>query len=141
MDIAAIRASAESGNSTAQAILGISYLDGIGVEVDYEEAFRLLTNASEKGIPRALSNLARMYARGLGIPKDLAQAIRLYEKAALAGEFLAQIELGRLYSSCEEVRRNPELAKEWYSAALSQKGQVADCEELSEAEAYIAKLR
>src|ERR1700730_7949410 len=98
MNISDLRRTAESGNVVAQAALGTCYLDGIDVEVDYQEAFRFLSAASAQGASRAMTNLARMYLGGLGIPKNPREAIRLYEEAAKAGEFLAQIELGRIYS-------------------------------------------
>jgi TPR repeat protein len=139
MNISDLRQRAESGSVVAQTALGVCYLEGIDVEVDYEEAFRLLSSASDQGVPRALANLARMYADGLGIPKSVTEAVRLYERAAAAGEFLAQIELGRIYSRSVVVPTNPDLARRWYSAALAQEGQVDDCEELREAKAYLAQ--
>jgi len=34
-------------------------LEGIGVAVDYQEAFRLLSGAADRGASRAVANLAR----------------------------------------------------------------------------------
>jgi TPR repeat protein len=93
MDIPDLRRKADSGNVAAQAILGSCYLDGIDVEINYGEAFRLLSAAAGQGASRAVANLARMYAEGLGIPKNLPEAIRLYEAAAKAGEFFAQFDV------------------------------------------------
>ena len=57
MNIAGLRQKAESGSVVAQAALGICYLYGRGVDVDYEEAFRLLSAATEKGAsPRLLAH-------------------------------------------------------------------------------------
>ena len=91
-----------------------------------------------EGVPRALANLARMYAGGLGVPENVSEAIRLYESAAKAGEFLAQIELGRIYSRGIGVVADATTALRWYSAAAAQEKEVADCEELREAKAYVA---
>jgi len=98
MNIPDLRRRADSGSAVAQALLGVCYL-----EVNYVEAFRLLSAAADRGATRAITNLARMHANGLGIPKDVSNAIRLYESAAEAGEFLAQIELARIYSRGNDV--------------------------------------
>ena len=135
MDIAELRQKAESGNLVAQSILGACYLEGIDVEVNYAEAFRLLSEAAGRGASRAVVNLARMYADGLGVPKNLEKATRLYEVAAKQGEFLAQVALGRIYSSGNS---NSESALRWYKAAAAQGDHVEDCADLREAKAYIA---
>jgi TPR repeat protein len=94
MNIQELRRGADSGSRADQSVLGLCYLYGLDVQVDYKEAFRLLSLA---GTSRAVTNLARMYADGLGISKDMAEAIRLY-KAVGKSEFRAQLELGRIYS-------------------------------------------
>jgi TPR repeat protein len=137
MDISDLIAKAESGSCVAQTILGVCYLDGIETEVDYKEAFRVLSIADAQGASRAAVNLARMYVEGLGIPQDLSKALILYEKAADAGEFLAQVELGRAYARGLGVQADPACARKWYSAAADQEGLVVDGEELREARAYL----
>ena len=104
------------------------------VEVNYNEALRLLTAAATRGAPRAKANLARMYVEGLGVKKDLSEGMRLYEEAANASEFFAQIELGRIYSRGLGVTANPDAALKWYSAATALA--VEDCPELCEAKLY-----
>src|SRR5579884_3079579 len=98
MDISELHRRAEAGSVVAQSILGTCYLEGIDVEINYEQAFRFLSSAARRGVPRAIANLARMYAGGLGVQEDIHGAIRLYEVASASGEFLAQIELGRIFS-------------------------------------------
>lgn len=139
MNIDDLSKKAESGSVVAQTILGICFLDGIGVEVDYGEAFRLLSHAANKGAMRAQSNLGRMYAEGLGIPKNLSTAVSLYECAAEAGEFFAQISLGRLYSEGDGIEPNPVAARKWYLEAIKQEDRVGDCDELDEARSYLDK--
>ena|SRR5437879_7243375 len=60
MNISDLRQKAQRGSVVAQTILGTCYLDGIDVEVDHKEAFRLLSAAADQGAPRAKMNLARM---------------------------------------------------------------------------------
>ena len=147
MNIQALRRGADSGSRVDQSVLGLCYLYGVDVEVDYREAFRLLSLA---GTSRAVANLARMYAEGLGISKDLAEAIRLY-KAVGKSEFRAQLELGRIYSNGIGVATDPDEAVKWYSAAAARGDDdyVDDpinaafvgsgtFEEVQEAKAYVA---
>jgi uncharacterized protein len=136
MDIRELHQKAESGSTVAQCVLGICYLDGIEVQVDYQKALRFLSSAANQGASRAVLNLARMHAEGLGIPKDPHEAIRLYESIGEV-EFLAAIELGRIYSRGVGVAVDKVNASRWYSAAVAQEDRVADCDELREAKAYL----
>ena len=79
LDIDDMRRKAETGNCVAQGMLGVCYLHGHDVEVDYKEAFRFLSAAAEFGASRAVLNLGRMYSQGLGIPQNVPEAIRLFE--------------------------------------------------------------
>jgi uncharacterized protein len=141
MDIADLREKAEAGSVVAQTVLGICYLDEIDVEVDYKEAFRLLSAAADKGVPRAAANLARMYAEGLGIAASPITAIRFHEAAARAGELSSQVALGRIYLRGIGVRTDADAALRWYSNAASQDGRFEDCEELREAKSYVTFAR
>jgi TPR repeat protein len=147
MNIQKLRRGADSGSRVNQCVLGLCHLYGVDVEVDYEEAFRLLSLA---GTSRAVANLARMYAEGLGIARDMAEAIRLY-KAVGKSEFRAQLELGRIYSRGLGVPTDLVEALRWYSAAAARED--GDCvddpiiaafvgsgtfEEVQEAKAYVA---
>jgi TPR repeat protein len=136
VNIRDLQLEAESGNTSAQCILGICYLDGLDVDVDYSKAFRLLSEASSKGASRATVNLARMYAQGLGVSVNFQEAIYLYENVGNV-EFLAAIELGRIYSHGLGVAADQLKAAQWYRAAISQQATVADCDELREAKSYL----
>ena len=147
MNIQDLRKGADAGSRVDRAVLGICYLYGIDVEVDYKEAFRLLSLA---GTSRAVTNLALMHAQGLGIPKNMPEAIRLYKTVAKS-EFRAQLELGRIYSRGIGVPANSDEALIWYSEAAAR--EADDCvddpvtgafvgsgtfEEIQEAKAYVA---
>ncbi|MGA8442583.1 MAG: hypothetical protein WB762_04360 [Candidatus Sulfotelmatobacter sp.] len=92
IDITALRKEAESGSYVARSILGVSYLDGIDVEVNYHEAFQFLSAAANQGPSRAVVNLARMYAEGWGVRTDVNAAVMLYQSVSKS-EFLALIAL------------------------------------------------
>jgi TPR repeat protein len=138
MNIANLHEKAKSGSVVAQTVLGICYLDGIDVEVDYSEALRLLSDAARQGAPRAVASLGRMYAQGLGVSHNIAAAIGLFEQAAQAGEFLAHIELARIYANGLGVPINRDLARKSYSAALDQQARIGECQEMQEARVYLA---
>src|SRR5437667_12657573 len=97
MNISELRHNAESGSVVAQGVLGICYLEGIDVEIDYDEAFRLLSAAAAAGAPRAIANLARMYAHGWGTEMNPSEAVRLYEIAVARGESFEHADVDRLY--------------------------------------------
>ncbi len=151
MNIADLRQEAESGSVVAQAALGICYLYGRGVDVDYEEAFRLLSAATEKGASRAVVNLAHMYAEGLGTPKDPFKAMRFYEAVAKV-EVRAQLELARIYSRGLDAPADPQRALTLYAAVAAREDGVDDStnaafvgavtfDEIEEAKAYVAAAR
>ena len=63
MDIEEKRRKAEAGSCVAQTTLGISYLYGYDVDVNYVEAFRLLSAAANQGASRAVLHLGIMHAK------------------------------------------------------------------------------
>ncbi len=138
MDIEELRRRAKAGSCSAQTVLGISYLYGYDVAVDYNEAFRLLSAA---GTSRAVLNLGIMHAKGLEVPQNLPEAIRLLEAVARPSDssdaFAARIELGRLYSSSSDTNN----ALRWYEAAVALATKHEDSEDLREARAHIARTK
>jgi uncharacterized protein len=145
MDLEEKRRKAEAGSCAAQSVLGISYLYGYDVAIDYKEAFRFLSAAASQGASRAILNLGLMHAKGLGIPQNVPEAIRLFEAVAMpldsSDAFAARIELGRLYSSGLGTLVDDEKALSWYQAAVSLANDREDSEELREARDYIARTR
>jgi uncharacterized protein len=143
MDIAEKRRKAEAGSSVAQTALGISYLYGYDVEVDYQEAFRFLSAAASQGTSRAALNLGIMYAKGLGIPQNAPEAVRLFEAVAKPSNssdaFAARIELGRLYSLGRGIPADAQQALNWYKAALALSADGEDSEDLREARNYVQR--
>src|SRR5215831_10258053 len=114
MNVQELRKEADSGSVVAQAMLGLCYLYGRETDVNYPEAFRLLSIAKDKGASRAVANLAIMYAQGLGVPRDMAKAIRFYE-AVEEGEVRAQLELARIYARGIGVEADPKRALSLYT--------------------------
>jgi TPR repeat protein len=137
-DIADLRRKADAGSAVAQTVLGICFLEGTDAEVNYQEAFRLLSAAAKQGTSRSVVNLARMYEEGLGVEKNMAEAIRLY-KAVAKVEFFAQIALGRIYSRGKSVVADRAEALRFYSLATDWGDRVVDCDEMREAREFVAR--
>jgi TPR repeat protein len=137
-DIEELRKKADAGSVVAQSVLGISYLHGYDVERNYEEAFRWLYAASAEGASRAMVNLGMMYEHGLGTEPNIDVALDLYERGARRGEFLGCIYLARLLANGASGQVDEASALMWYRRAAEQRDQVMDCDELKEADAYIA---
>jgi TPR repeat protein len=141
MNIPKLQEEAATGSVVAQGVLGLCYLLGDEVAVDYEQAFKWLSMAAKRGASRSQWGLAHMLAEGLGVEKNMAEAIPLFKSAARTGEFSAQIELGRIYSRGTDVPVDHAAAFNWYSAALAQSDSIDDCEEMEEARKYIANTK
>ena len=56
--------------------IGLAYLTGIDVEVNFERAVALITGAAEAGLPEAMEKLVAMYENGEGVQRDYMEAIR-----------------------------------------------------------------
>jgi TPR repeat protein len=142
-DIYEMHLQAKAGSCVAQTFLGLSYLYGDDVEVNYEEAFKLLSAAAKRGGSRATIGLASMYAKGLGIPRDLNEAIRLLESVAAPANgpdaFPARIELARLYSQGLGIQVDTQKAAQWYESALAIATGKEDPQDLQEAKSYVAQ--
>lgn len=150
MNIAELKQEAECGRIVAQSVLGICYLYGRDVEINYPEAFRLLFAAAERGASRAVVNLARMFAEGLGTPKNLPEAIRHYGAVAKV-EIRAQLELARIYARGLGVPADPKTARKHYSSVAKASSVVDDpttaafagavtSDEIAEAKNYLANV-
>ena len=87
--------------------IGLAYLGGIDVEVDYELAVRLITRAAEAGLPEAIERLVTMYRIGEGVVRDYHIAIDWQEK------------LVNLYCRCMEEDNDPQAAKELVVSSMN----------------------
>ena len=77
---------ANSGDEESQNALGLCYEEGIGVEINNEEAFKWYSLAVKNGAgPCALHNLARCYREGKGVAIDKRKANYLDKQAEKLG--------------------------------------------------------
>lgn len=111
---------AESGDLHSQYILGLMYVNGEGVSIDYTKAAYWLLKAAQNGNADAQRNLGYLYGNGLGLQRDYDQAVVWYRKAAEQGLASAQVNLGFAYSEGKGVPQNHKIAVEWYKKAAIQ---------------------
>lgn len=90
---------AQGGHVQAQRVLGTQYLQGDGIEQDFEKARQWLTVAADAGSPGAQINLGHIYAQGLGVAQDDARAVQLYDLAAGGDAPQAMMALGQMYDA------------------------------------------
>jgi uncharacterized protein len=144
LNIHEIRRNAESGSTPSQCVLGLCYLYGVDVEINYEEAYRFLSMAAEQRASRAVLNLGRMHAQGLGIEQNTPEAIRHFEAVAKppgsSDAFAARIELARIFARGWNIPVDKDLALKWYSSAIEIVTSEDDPEEEKEARDYIEQL-
>ena len=112
--------SANAGNATALAILGLRALDGVnGAPVNLPDAVKFLTQAAEKGQAVAQYRLGTLYERGQGVPSDTAKAMHWYELAANQSNRKAMHNLAVAYASAPPGKRNMTEAARWFAKAAA----------------------
>jgi uncharacterized protein len=108
-----LRSAAEAGNPEAQYNLGVTLLEGAGIESDPVEANRWFLKAAEQGWVDAQFKLAYSYALGRGIPQNFVEAFRWFETAAEGGDAEAQFVVIGMLMNGQGVKVNLERAIDW----------------------------
>lgn len=62
--------------------IGLAYLGGVDVEVDFNKAFMLISSAAESGLLEAMQQLSEMYHNGNGVPQDYTKAVHWRKRVA-----------------------------------------------------------
>ena len=88
---------AERDDVEARNLLGVMYLNGLGVSQEPRRAAALFSAAAEQGLKEARYNLCNLLYNGLGIGRDDARAQQELLAAARAGHRPALRSLGFLY--------------------------------------------
>lgn len=81
------------------------------------EAFRYVSEASEKGWNDADLLLAKMYREGAGTPKDMDRSTQILEKSAEKGNVKAMLQLADQFYMGKFVPKDHERAYKWYLRA------------------------
>lgn len=111
------RRRAEQGDADAQALLGVVYYNGRGVDVDHEEGVRWARLAAEQGNARGQSLLGAAYYSGNGVPQDHGEAARWTRLAVEGGNVSAQLLLGIMYLQGHGVPQDDFSAYLWMTIA------------------------
>ena len=116
---------AESGDITAQAVLGMAYSEGLGKELpkDVDKAIEWLNTTVERGceFPFILAKLGELLDRK-GTIGHRRKAYEMYQKAARLGCTSSQINLAEMYRSGVQGVVNEDLSEafEWYKKAAGE---------------------
>jgi uncharacterized protein len=105
---------AENGNTEAEALLGLLYLNAVGTNQDNNLAFEYINRAAQKSFPNAQYNLGRMYKYGVGCDLDFETAIKWFEKATENGSQRAAYSLGYMYFKGLAVDQDYKKAIYWF---------------------------
>lgn len=116
---------AAGGDSTAQYVLGMMYLNSMVEAAAPSEAHELIEAAAEAGHLAAQTELARMYRDGDGVEQDMAAMMRWYERAAEQGDVGAQLFVADGYGYGYGVEPDLVEAYKWYEIAIQYWGALA----------------
>jgi TPR repeat protein len=118
--LAWLRKAADQGNMEAQALLGLAYFRGRGVDKDAQVAAKWLRPAAEKGYPRAEGLLGHVLISAEAV-RNAEEGARWVKKAAGDGDAYAQSLLGDfLVSGTAGFEKNDAEGAAWYRKAAQQ---------------------
>lgn len=118
---------ADKGDPIAQNEVGLAFALGTkGQRQDFEQAFKLFSQAAEQGNSSAQHNLASLFFYGNGVPKNYQEALKWYRKSAEQGFIPAQFFLGWMYSEGKGVDENFKEALKWFKKAADQRDPEAE---------------
>ena len=124
---------AEMGYTEAYYNVANAYLNGDGVEKDFDMAFEWFQKAVDSGDTYAKLKLAECYKRGAGCERDYAAAMALYQQ--VAGEKsmkryycvdVAEYELGNMYLKGLGVEIDLRKAYDYFKRAASHDNRAAE---------------
>jgi TPR repeat protein len=95
------------GNARAQRCLGIMYVKGVGVPVNFVRAENWLLLAAEQGDGEAMFALAELYTQGAdGVEKSEDRAVRYRQGAAVSGFEPTRSEFMRLLETAPAASKD-----------------------------------
>jgi localization factor PodJL len=114
-----VAALANTGDSRAQLLLGLKYLEGDGVAANEAESARWLSRAAQQGEPLAQYRLGTLYERGRGVPASAQQATHWYELAARQGNRKAMHNLAIAFAEGSREPKDEVKAAMWFTRAAN----------------------
>ena len=86
---------------------------------DYEQAFKWIEKAAQRGLVQGEYNLAVLHYQGLGTPQNYPAALKWYTKAAESGDVDAQFNVAYMHYLGDGTPINYVKAYAWASMALA----------------------
>lgn len=124
---------AELGYAEAYYNVGKAYLDGNGVERDFDKAFEWLQKSAGSGDACAKLKLAECYKRGAGCERDYAAAMAQYQQVAgdkslrrYSFADVAEYEIGNMYLKGLGVEVDLRKAYDYFRRAASHGSRAAE---------------
>lgn len=108
------------GYAAAQADLGLSYEDGLGVKESYDKSVYWYRKSAEQGNVEGQYGLGRMYYFGYGVEESDKEAMIWFLKGASQGYSPSQYRIGVMYENGYGVPQSDKEAKKWYKKAADQ---------------------
>ncbi len=105
--------------------MGLHYLYGLGVEIDYGKAKDYLDVAATRKNPRAMNALGDIYRLGKGVDIDYNRAKDYYFEAAKEDETNSLVNLGLLHYRKQIPNSSNDLAFQYLTRAAQQDNYVA----------------
>lgn len=127
--VAKVRDAAVAGDARAAYELGMAYANGEGVDLDYVEASRWISQAADAGLVLGQRALAWLYSNGLGVEPDDSAAVRWYLAAAEQGDPRDQHFAATMYRYGRfGMKPDAERMLHWYTLSANQGFAPAQCE-------------
>ncbi len=119
--VAAIHEQAMAGDARAQYGLGMMYIHGQGVSLNYREGADWLGRAAEQGIAAANRMLGWLFTNGYGVDASESEALKHYELGAEQGDAEAQLFMATCYHFGRfGVAHDIKQMLHWYQQAAEQ---------------------
>jgi len=104
-----------NSNAFASSNVGLMYVRGEHVKVDYKIAMKYFEKAIKNNeVADILNNIAWMHLNGLGVKQDTEKALELFKKAAKGYSTAAIINLEWIYSTNEFGLKNSKKENYWH---------------------------
>jgi len=111
---------ADQGESKGQFLLGYCYEQGLGVDIDYEQAAHWYRKAKQEE-PAAKLRLGFLYRSGEGVAQDYKESLTLfsevYNSDSISYSASAAYYIGQMYADESWLDKDVETAVEWYQKA------------------------
>ncbi|KAF9925376.1 hypothetical protein FBU30_004815 [Linnemannia zychae] len=108
------------GDADAQVALGDMYLNGHGVQRDYQKAMDWFLKAANGGDAVGQRKVGVLYGSGWGVEQNYQTSMEWYLKAAAQGNAQAECNIGIYYRYGYGVERDPFKAMEYFKKSADQ---------------------